>query len=472
MLAACGSSSSSSAAAGSPLTTALSYLPANSPLVMTLATDPSSGAVKNANALLAKFQLAGFLESALKEKLELEGINYDTDIRPLLGNPVVLGTSDPTLSGSNPPFVAAWVTKDAGALSALVQKKGAGAQKIGTHDGSTIYKFSSGVLAVDGPTAVIADTSSQLDAALDRHADNTGMTQSAYSRETAGLPSAPLFEVFGDLRETLSMPKEASARRIPWVAALDGYAVAFTAGSTGLQLDYRLDTAGQPVAPAQLPIAAGTSPPTLIANAAGSFGLRDPAQLIAFVESAEQATSPAAYARFLKAAASIRAKTGVDVNSLPSQLSGDLISASQGHTDLVRVGVSNPAAVSAAFAKLQAHVHSLSPKLSATPIGAGFYALKEGSSKTFDVGVVGNQIVAGNATPAALRQFAAEPTAPAAGAQGALAFRVSLQQALRLTGGLLHSPQATLVLSQLGDLTGWLAASPNAMTGSATLSIK
>ena len=468
-LVACGSRSP--AAPSNPLTTELSYLPANSPLVMMLATDPSSGAVKNANALLGKFEVAGFLESALKQKLQQEGINYDTDIRPLLGNPVVLGTSQPTLSGSNPPFIAAWVTKDAGALTALVNKKDAGARKVGTHDGATIYSFRTGALAIDGATAVIADTPAKVDAALDRHADNTGMTQSVYSQEVAGLPKTPLFEVFGDLKETLSTPQAASARRVPWVAALDGYAVAFSAGSSGLELDYRLDTTGQALTAAQLPIAAGSTPPGLITSGAGSLGLRDPAQLISFVESAEQAANPTGLASFLKGVAAIRAKTGVDVNSLLSQLSGDLVSTSQGHTDLVRAAVSSPTAVSQMFAKLQSHLRSLSPKLSATSIGAGFYALKEGS-KTYNVGVVGNQIVAGNATPAALRQFAAEPVAPAAGAHGALAFRVSLQQALHLTGNLVHAPEATLILSQLGDVTGWLSASPGALTGSATLSIK
>ena len=37
-----------------------------------------------------------------------------------------------------------------------------------------------------------------------------------------------------------------------------------------------------------------------------------------------------------------------------------------------------------------------------------------------------------------------------------------------------HPPSATeqLVLSQLGDITGWMAASPSALTGSATLAVK
>jgi hypothetical protein len=471
VLAACGSSGSSASAPSNPLATELSYMPATSPLVFTLATDPSSTPVKNANALLARFQVAGLLASALKEKLQQQGINYDTQIRPLLGNPVVFATLAPTLSDNTSSLVVAWVTKDASALNALVTKQGSGTQKTGSHDGATLYKTKSAVLAVKGPTLVIADTQSDVDAALDRQAAGGGLTQGTYNQDIAGLPQGALLQVFGNLTASLSGPREASARRVPWVAALNGYAVALTATPSGISLNYRLDTSGQQLTAAELPIATGTSSPGLIANAAGSFGLRDPAQLVAFIESVAQTSNKAGFASFLRGLATLRSKTGVDLNSLIGELSGDLVTAGGGNTELVRVGVSQPAAVSAMFAKLASHIHSMSPQLSATALPGGFYAVRHGKD-TFNVGVVGNQIVGGNVPPAALRGFAATPTSPLSGAQGAMAFSASLAQALKLTGDLVHSPQAELVLSQLGDVTGWLSVSPSALTGSATLGIK
>src|SRR6185437_6646138 len=50
VLAACGSSSSSTT--GDPLSTALSYVPSRSPLLVTITTDPNSAPVKNLSALL------------------------------------------------------------------------------------------------------------------------------------------------------------------------------------------------------------------------------------------------------------------------------------------------------------------------------------------------------------------------------------------------------------------------------------
>ena len=62
-----------------------------SPVVATIATDPNSAPVKNGSALLTKFQVASLLTLALKQELQKQGLNYDTDIKPLLGNPVVVG---------------------------------------------------------------------------------------------------------------------------------------------------------------------------------------------------------------------------------------------------------------------------------------------------------------------------------------------------------------------------------------------
>ena len=64
------------------------------------------------------------------------------------------------------------------------------------------------------------------------------------------------------------------------------------------------------------------------------------------------------------------------------------------------------------------------------------------------------------------------PAPAAAGAQGALAFQIALAELLRVV--LKHAPSRTiqLVLSQLGDITGWTSSSAGALTGSATLSLR
>ncbi|MBV9606080.1 MAG: DUF3352 domain-containing protein [Solirubrobacterales bacterium] len=470
VLAACGSASSS--APSSPLAAALSYIPPGSPVVATVATDPNSAPVKSLSALLAKFQVANLVATALKQELQKQGLTYDADVKPLLGNPVVIGGISVAGAGSQVKGVGVWITKDAAKLGALVNRPSNGDKKIGSHDGATLYRSRDGsnVFAVDGPTLVIGDTQAVVDGALDRHANGGGMSLAQYDQEISGLPSQTLVQVFGNVASLLATPKAAQARQIPWVAAIKGYAVSFSPTSSGISLDWKVDTTGRQLTPAELPLAAGSAAPALVANGPGSLGIRDPAQIATFVESALQAVDPTKYAQFQAALVALRNGFGIDATGALSRLTGDLITTGQGPVSLIRAGISDPASVSQTLANLQKHIHTLSPRTNMRPIGGGFY-LVTGRSLTFAVGVVGAQLVAGNVSPARLRAFATEPTTPSSG-QGAIAFSESLPQVLKLTGGLLHSAEAQVILSQLGDFSGWIANTPSALTGNALVTIK
>lgn len=471
VLAACGSSSGSSSPSD-PLAAGLSYVPPGSPVVATIVTDPNSAPVKDVTSLLQKFQVASLLTSALKQQLQKQGLTYDADIKPLLGNPAVVGTVQTAGTGSKLKGVVAWVTKDANKLNALVTKSSNGDKKIGSHDGATLYRNRDGtnVLAVDGATLVVADTEALVNAALDRHANNNGMTLSQYKQQVSGLPSGALVQVSGNVGALLSTPQTATARRIPWVAAIKAYAVAISPTSNGMSLDWKVDTTGRQLTAAQLPLAAGSTPPALASGQLGSFGIRDPAQLVRFIVSAVQAADPNAYAQFQAALGALRRGFGIDAIGTLGQLSGDLITTGQGQVSLIRAGVSNPAVVSQTLANVQKHIGAFAPGTSMSPAGGGFYRVTR-QSVTFFVGLVGNQLVAGNTTPAKLRAFATSPTAPSSG-HGAIAFSESLAQAMKLTGGLVHSAQAQLILSQLRDFSGWIGNTPSALTGNLQLTLK
>src|SRR5690348_15256658 len=111
VVAGCGSSSSSTSVP-SPLATELSYLPADSPFVITVETDPNSTAIQGVQDLIGRFPLAGFGVQALRSKLAQLGIDYSSEVKPLLGNPIALSIvgAVPSTSSSNAPLVAAWVT--------------------------------------------------------------------------------------------------------------------------------------------------------------------------------------------------------------------------------------------------------------------------------------------------------------------------------------------------------------------------
>jgi hypothetical protein len=462
----CGSSSSSNSVGSS-----LSYFPKNSFFVMSLQTDPGSPAIKDMQALLRRFPAVAFGEAALTSRLQQLGLNYDADIRPLFGNPVVVGITSPTSVGARNRFLVVWVTKDAGTLNGLLKKLHLPAGQ--TVDGAKVYSISTASLAVDGATLVLGASPDAVKAALDRHAHGGGLTTGDETRAMGGLSQSSLISAFGDLSAVLASPSAAQARQVPWVRALRGYGVSISANASGLSFQYRLDTSGAPLTDAQLPIAPGSTPPGLAGSLPISLGVKDPARAAQFIYDAERITAPAKYATYLKRQAAVRKRTGVDLNDLLRLLTGDASVNSDSHVTMARAQLSDAAAGKQTLSKLATDPKAFSSgpvTVSRTP--GGFYLFKE-PKRTTTIGVVGDKIVLGvRATPAQLTSFASAAATPAAGAQGSVAFRVGLPSLLQIA--LKQAPSATVktLLSTLGDLTGWLSASQTALTGSATLGIK
>jgi hypothetical protein len=468
LIAGCGSSSSGSS---DPVTTELSYFPAGSPLVLSVATDPKSTAIKNAQGLLNKFPLATLGESALMSKIQQLGIDYQSDIRPLFGNPIMLGATNSQLSSASASssFLFVWVTKDGNKLKSLLSKLGGG-HSTGSHDGATLYQAGTTTVAVDGATALLGPSTASVNAALDRHAHDGGITSGQYSGAFSNLPQGALMQVYGNLGGLLSQASAAKARAVPWVRALKAYAVTVDASPSGLTLKYRLDTSGSSLTSAQLPLSSGGAP-SLAGNMPITVGVQDPAHIVSFAESIEQATSPSGWAKFQARQANARKKTGVDLNSILGLLTGGLIVASDTHTTVARAQVSDGATAARDLAKLASDPTAFfATATKVRKLGGGFYALRQ-QRTTITIGVVGNQLLVGHASPAQLKAFASAPTTPAPGAQGSVAFRVGLTQLLQLA--LKQAPPAIArsFLSSLGDLSGWLASTSSGTSGTATLNL-
>jgi hypothetical protein len=480
-IAGCGSSSGSGSgsSASTPVATELSYFPTNAPFILSFTTNPRSSGLQSAeNSLLSRFPEATLGIDALEQKLQSIGLNYDTDIKPLFGNPIMLGASSGTslsTASAGGDYLFAWVASSASGLKSLVSKLLHGGSSVGTRDGASLYQLGSVALAIDGATALIGSVNA-VTGALDRHAHKAGFTAAEYSNFTTGLPQSTLMEAFGSLSGVLAQPSAAKARQVPWVAAIRSYGAAISATSTGITFQYRLDTSGGSLTSSQIPIAAGTTPPNLAGNAPIIVGINDPAQIVSFALAAEQAASPASYAQFQARDARLKRKLGIDLQSLTSLLTGSLIVESDTHTTIGRVTVSNQSAATNVLAKLASAPHGLfKSDTKASKLGGGFYLIKEPKT-TLTIGVVGNQLVLGKATVAQEKAFAAAPTTPASFAHGSVAFQLSLVDLLRsklssAAGGGEASQIIQLLLSHLGNLTGWAAASPSALTGSATLAI-
>ena len=467
----CGSSSPAS----SPLTTALSYFPKDSPFVMSVATNPRSSAVKGGQATLHGIPLATFGQAALIARLQALGINYDSDIRPLFGNPLLVGLAGPATPGSvdTRPLVV-WVTKDASALASLISALHL--KQTQTYDGATLYGMSSTAVAVDRATLLVGASAQELMSALDLRAHGGGLSFTDYDSELAGLPKNSLLEAFGYLGGVLSKSGAANARRVAWVSALRGYGVSISAGSNGLTFQYRLDTSGAALSPAELPLAPGSAPPALAGNLPILVGLREPATTLSFLLDVERVSSPMKYAADLAAMNAVRRKTGVDFDrDVLGQLGTGAMVESDGRSFMVRVDVKSPGAAARTLRRLGTSALDIAethPGARVTLGPGSFETAHRPHGPSILFGLVGGEFVAGTATPAHLRAFAGMPAPAAAGAQGALAFQIALPELLRVV--LKHAPSRTiqLVLSQLGDITGWTSSSAGALTGSATLSLR
>ena len=96
LLAACGGGGDS----GSALDSSLSYLPKDAPLAVAVDTDLDGGQYNALQALVKKFPFGGQIQESLLQQLE-QGTNVDfnDDVRPLLGNPLVVGGTSTEVFG-------------------------------------------------------------------------------------------------------------------------------------------------------------------------------------------------------------------------------------------------------------------------------------------------------------------------------------------------------------------------------------
>src|SRR4051795_10129115 len=121
----CGSDSGSSGAGK-----ALSYIPADTPFAIQIDTDGSDGQYKALDGIINRFPGADTIKALIKSQLTLgvKGIDFDKDVKPLLGNPAVISATDvgSFLSPSEQAgFVAALQVDDTDALQSLIDKTNA-----------------------------------------------------------------------------------------------------------------------------------------------------------------------------------------------------------------------------------------------------------------------------------------------------------------------------------------------------------
>ncbi len=465
LCAACGESSGGSGGDDAERA-ALSYLPKDAVTAFVVQTDPDAGQVKAALDLVRRFPGGEGILGQARQSVEKNGLSFDADIRPLLGNPVAFALLGPAADDQ----LLAWRVKDTDALARVIRK--GTARKSGEYRGATLYSDSGSVDAVKGDLVLNASTEAEVRAALDRADAGTGLTADDFPDD---LPQDALVRGTGSIAQVLAHASTQSVRRVPWLAAVKRYGFALTTGDSGVGLELRADTTGRKLDDADVPLATGDAAPKVADTGQLAVGLRDLAHVFTFSLRAAGVVNPEGTTRFRARLQALKGLANVDVErDLVDQLDSDAtFTTDLGAGSALRATAKDPAALTGSLTRLERIAPALLdgagiPGATVARVAPGLWAVSQSGSVVGAYGVVGDQFVAGSGTPSALRSLASRPAAGPEGAKGALAVRVPGSVTGRLIAARLRLPGtlAALALGRLGDLTGSIAFTPAGMHGS------
>ena len=279
------------------------------PSLLAIDTDLDGGQYEALQALLKKFPFGGQVQDSLRQQLE-EGTNVDfnDDVRPVLGNPFVVGAADVEsfiADSGGSAFVAAIQAKDKDALDELIDKTKP--KKTGEESGATLYEENGTVFAVEDDTVIFAGDRQQLTQALARADGDDHLDEDTFNEGLDGLPDSALARVYADVEALLKNdPDTADARKIKWIDALRTLGATVVARDDGIDVDFRLRTEGD-LSDEDLPIAPGDEAPEVIKQDGEiGLGIRDLAHIVKFAENAGQAVDPAGFGDYAKAKADDR----------------------------------------------------------------------------------------------------------------------------------------------------------------------
>jgi Protein of unknown function (DUF3352) len=478
----CGSDSSSS-----PLEEGLGYLPKDAPFAVSIDTNVNGSQYKSIGKILDKFPFGGQLRQSLETRLrESSKVNFNGDIKPILGNPFVVGgvnARSVTDDRDDNEFVGSLKAKDKDKLVSLVKKQGA--KETGDENGAKLYKDKDGdTFAIKDDVLVVAGSKKLLDDALARRDGDNHLDQDTFDKSLEGLPKDALLRVYADVAGLLrSDPNTKDAQRIKWISSLTTLGATLQATDDALNVDFNLKTKPG-LSAGDLPVAEGdTAPGVVERNGEVGFGLRDPAQLIKFAQSAGQAVNPAGFGQYSAGKRQIEQRYGVNLDSdVIDQLTGDAASTTSvaGKTT-ARIQVKDPAAFSKTLKKLAPALPDLisngGGKATLTKPKGGLYGITLSNGRRFVFGVVGKMFVVAN-DAAGARRFASEPATDIGDAKGAAVMKADAEQvanaALARLGpqlGLGGAFGSRLFTTPLGELKGSLSSSTSGLSGNLSLGL-
>jgi uncharacterized protein DUF3352 len=475
----CGDDSGSS----SPLDEALGFLPEDAGFAFIASTDLDD--YGDFQDLAENFPFADRAQDLLKQSLERGDVDFDEQIRPLLGNEVVIGTEDNESfvdGGTDTPFVMALQTEDADKLQELAES--GGGEKTGESEGYDLYETEDETyLATKEDVLVLSNQQETLENALKQRGEDDRLTEDDVDAAFEDLPEDAPVKAYVNVRALLeASPSAEDALKVVWVDNLETVGLTLDATDDALTLDWSAATDPEGVTDEDLPIASGPEAPQLLSRNDGSaevvLGLRDPSQLIDFALATAKVVDPAGYAEFETGKQAIGKRLGIDVDEdVLAQLTGNVAAVVSIDGNFgIRSELEDPDAFEQTLAKIMDGLPDFADGVTVTKPreGGNFYGVADRNGDSFAVGVAdGSLIVANTAKLAA--DVATRGLVDAEGQEGAFVASADAEQlvnaALAKFRGGLAGIAGGLVTGPLGEVTQSVESSTDGLSGHLELNI-
>lgn len=469
-----------------PLGDALGYFADDAPLVASVETDSDGEQAKALRALLGKFPFGDQALAEARAQIDFLRLDFDRDLKPLLGHPVVAGLTRPAGSSraaTDAALLALHVDKPSKAKQVLLRQPDLAPR--GKADGVRIYEGRSErrFAAVDDDVLLLASARATLVGAIAQRRADDHMTEESFDDAFTGLPGGAAARVEADpVALAQAAPRVRPLLGIKWVAASKRVAATVKLKADAVLADVKVETDKGAIGPADLPIAPGSGAIPLIGRRNEvKAGARDPLRLVRFADAVARALFP----RRVERVESVARSRGIDLRrDLGDHLrrNGAVAVDPVTREFAARVGVRDPAGVDAGLRQLAPVLPQLAQAAGVSGVGLGtpaqgehFYALARPKGQTLVFGVAGGFFVVSNRAARA-GGLASEPTSVApirdAGAVLTTDAREIAGRFLAGRLGGLAGLAAPLAVRSLGDATAWAKADTSRVLVHARLAVR
>ena len=311
-------------------------------------TDLESGQYEAVSSILDRFPFGGQVREGLKAEIEEGGeVDFDADVRPLLGNELVVGAPDTeALAEDSESFLAALQVADADKARELLDAAPELAPA-GEASGASIWEEESGTaIALEEDVLV---TTTRARGSSRRWRGATAPTASPRRRSSSRSRTFPRTRSCASTRtwsrSWARAPRRSGLGRSPGSrpSASSARPAPPTARDSSSTLPFRSDPAG--LTDEDLPIASGAEPASVVGREGQiAVGVRDAGQIERFIEAVAGVADPGKLGQLDTAKKQIGRRLGIDIErDLVDQLSGETtISAGLDKSFGLRIELADP----------------------------------------------------------------------------------------------------------------------------------